>query len=261
MRAKSVKTPINRSDVGGFLSTKCLILGIMDFITSPSKIFIIIPAKDEERFIGNVIQSTLDIGFKNIVVVNDNSSDRTKEIVLSFKDKENVVVIDHIINLGPGAATKTGIDYAINSGAEYIATMDADFQHNPEDLIPLIKCIEEKDVDLVIGSRFLKKNRIPISRILFNIVGNIINFFVTGLVISDSQSGMKIMSKRFAENLTITYNGFEFCIEIIKNAKINKSNVYEYPIDVSYTKETMEKGQNIFSGFSMLGKLMNPFKN
>ena len=88
-----------------------------------------------------------------------------------------------------------------------------------------------------------------------------VNYFVTGLVISDSQSGMKVMSRRFAENLTITYNGFEFCIEIIKNAKINKSNVYEYPIDVLYTKETMAKGQNVFTGFEMVGKLFNPFRS
>ena len=231
----------------------------MDISTNPSDIYIIIPAKDEDRFIGEVISNTLELGFRNIVVVNDNSSDRTKEISLSFGD--SVVVLDHIINMGAGAATKTGIDYAVSKGAKFIATMDADTQHNPNDLIPLVKAIESKnDIDLVIGSRFLKRNSIPVTRIFFNIIGNIINFFVTGLVISDSQSGMKIMSRRFAENLTITYNGYEFCIEIIKNAKINKSNVIELPIDVMYSKETMEKGQNIFTGFSMLSKLLNPFK-
>lgn len=231
----------------------------MDSLKNHSDVYVVIPAKDEDRFIGEVISDTLELGFKNIVVVNDNSSDRTKEIALSCG--ESVVVLDHIINMGAGAATKTGIDYAVAKGARYIATMDADTQHNPNDLIPLIETIQSKeDLDLVIGSRFLKKNRIPVTRIFFNIVGNIINYFVTGLVISDSQSGMKVMSRRFAENLTITYNGYEFCIEIIKNAKINKSNVMEYPIDVKYSKETMEKGQNIFTGFSMLSKLLNPFK-
>ena len=229
------------------------------FKTDINEVFVVIPAKDEERFIEHVINKTLEVGFSNIVVVNDNSSDRTKEIV--HNHDHEVVVLDHIINLGAGAATKTGIDYALSKGAKYIATIDADYQHNPIDLIPLIECIERKEVDLVIGSRFLKKNSIPISRILFNFVGNIINFFVTGLVITDSQSGMKVMSRRFAENLTITYNGYEFCIEIIKNAKINKNSVYEYPIDVRYSKETMEKGQNIFTGFGMIGKLLNPFKN
>lgn len=231
----------------------------MEIQTAFSDIYIIIPAKDEERFIADVINATLELGFQNIVVVNDASSDRTKEISLECGD--SVVVLDHIINMGAGAATKTGIDYAVMKGAKFIATIDADFQHKPKDLLPLIQCIESNDVDLVIGSRFMKRNAIPVSRIIFNAVGNIINFFVTGLVISDSQSGMKIMSRRFAKNLTITYNGFEFCIEIIKNAKINKSNVVEYPIDVTYSKETMQKGQNIFSGFGMLGRLLNPFKN
>ncbi|MBT8190428.1 MAG: glycosyltransferase family 2 protein [Bacteroidia bacterium] len=229
------------------------------FKTDIDEIFVVIPAKDEERFIEHVINKTLEAGFHNIVVVNDNSSDKTKEIV--HNHDHEVVVLDHIINLGAEAATKTGIDYALSRGAKYIATIDADYQHNPNDLIPLIECIEKKKVDLVIGSRFLKRNAIPVSRILFNFVGNIINFFITGLVITDSQSGMKVMSKRFAEDLTITYNGYEFCIEIIKNAKINKKSVYEYPIDVRYSKETMEKGQNIYTGFGMIGKLLNPFKN
>lgn len=222
-------------------------------------IYIVIPAKDEARFIRPVLETTLALGFKNIVLVNDNSSDDTKEIALSYG--ENITVLDHMINLGAGAATKTGIDYAVSQDATFIATIDADFQHNPKDLIPLIKCIEAQEVDLVIGSRFLKKNGVPLSRIIFNMLGNVVNYFVTGLVISDSQSGMKVMSRRFAENLTITYNGYEFCIEIIKNAKINKSNVYEYPINVLYTEETMAKGQNIYTGFEMVGKLFNPFRS
>ena len=229
------------------------------FKTPLKDIFIVIPAKDEENLIRPVIETTLALGFINVVVVNDASSDNTKEVCLSYGD--NITVLDHMINLGAGAATKTGIDYAVSQGAKYVATIDADFQHNPKDLIPLIKCIEKQEVDLVIGSRFLKRNGVPFSRILFNMLGNVVNYFVTGLVISDSQSGMKVMSRRFAENLTITYNGYEFCIEIIKNAKINRSNVYEYPINVLYTEETMAKGQNIFTGFEMVGKLFNPFRS
>ena len=228
------------------------------FETPVEEIFIVIPAKDEARFIRPVIETTLGLGFKNVIIVNDNSSDDTKKIALSYG--KHITVLDHAINLGAGGATKTGVDYSIKKGATYIATIDADFQHNPKDLIPLIKCIETQEVDLVIGSRFLKKNGVPVSRIIFNMLGNIVNYFVTGLVISDSQSGMKVMSRRFAENLTITYNGYEFCIEIIKNAKINKSNVYEYPINVLYTEETMAKGQNLATGISMVGRLFNPFR-
>jgi len=224
-----------------------------------SDFYVVIPAKDEAQFIRPVIETSLTLGFKNIVVVNDNSSDETKQIALSCGP--TVKVLDHSLNLGAGAATKTGIEYCVKQGANYIATIDADFQHNPKDLIPLLRSIKSKDVDLVIGSRFLKKNGIPVSRIILNFFGNVINFFVTGLVVTDSQSGMKVMSRRFAENLEITYNGFEFCIEIIKNASINKSSIYEYPIDVLYTEETMKKGQNVWNGFEMVGKLFNPFRN
>ncbi len=227
--------------------------------TSPTDAFVIIPAKDEERFIRGLIHKLVSLGFHNIILINDNSIDSTKAIAKEVYP--DIVVLDHIINLGAGGATQTGIDYAISRGAEVICTIDADHQHNPENLVPLIECLHEKEVDLVIGSRFLQKNEIPVSRVFFNFIANIINFFVTGLVITDSQSGLKVMSRRFAESLTITYNGFEFCIEIIKNAQINKSKVYEYPIDVRYTKETMDKGQNIYSGFEMLGKLFNPFRS
>jgi len=228
-------------------------------ITDINDIYIVIPAKDEERFIGEVLESVLVQGFKKIIIVNDNSTDSTKQIIRSFD--ADITILDHTINLGAGAATQTGIQYAVSRGAKIIATMDADTQHNPADLIPMIKIMQTKNMDLVIGSRFLKKNDIPVTRLFFNFVGNIINYFITGLVVTDSQSGMKLMSRRFAEDLSITYNGFEFCIEIIKNAKIKKSNVYEYPIDVKYTKETMDKGQNIFTGFSMIGRFLNPFKS
>lgn len=230
----------------------------MNFSTYIDDIYVVIPAKDEEKLIRPVLERLIALGFTNIIVVNDNSNDLTKLIAQSYGDK--IKVLDHVINLGAGAATKTGIDYALSRGAQYIATIDADFQHNPKDLIPLIKCIKSQDVDLVIGSRFLKKNSIPVSRVILNFIGNIVSYFVTGLVITDSQSGMKVMSRRFAENLEITFNGYEFCIEIIKNASINKSSIYEYPIDVLYTEDTMRKGQSISSGFDMAGKLFNPFR-
>ncbi len=230
----------------------------MEFYTHVSDIYIVIPAMNEEKFIEGVINKILSLGFENIVVVNDNSSDSTREKVDKYK--EYVTVLDHFINMGAGAATKTGIDYAVSKGAKLIATIDADHQHNPEDLIPLISCLEAKDVDLVIGSRFLKRNEIPWTRLFFNLIGNIFSFFITGIVITDSQSGMKVMSRRFAENLSITYNGYEFCIEIIKNAQITRSKIYEYPIDVRYTKDTMNKGQNVFTGFNMIGRFLNPFK-
>ncbi|MCB0689135.1 MAG: hypothetical protein KDC53_21505, partial [Saprospiraceae bacterium] len=76
---------------------------------------------------------------------------------------------------------------------------------------------------------------------------------------TDSQSGFKVMTRQFAEKLNIDYNGFEFCIDIIKKARMNRFQVAETPVSVVYTEETMAKGQSFRQGLLMLGRLFNPF--
>ena len=220
------------------------------------QVYVVIPALNEEKRIGALVTQLEHKGFTNIVVVNDGSDDRTPQL---FTYNPKVTVINHMINLGPGASTMTGIEYAISQKAEYIATIDADLQHHPEDLVKLIAEIRQKDLDLVIGSRFLTKNSIPNLRVLYNLVGNWVSYIKTGLMVSDSQSGLKVMSRKFAEKLTIDYNGFEFCIDIIKKAKLQQVNIGETPVGVTYTKETLEKGQSFSNGLMMLGRLLNPF--
>lgn len=218
--------------------------------------FVIIPAKDEENHIGNVIRKTLRRGYNNIIVVNDGSKDQTAQIARGFP---TVTVLNHIINLGPGASTFTGIKYAITEGAKYIVTLDADNQHDPADIDNLVNTMATGSYDLVIGSRFLKKNRIPKSRVFYNKIGNIISYFVTGMYLSDSQSGVKVLSRKFGKKIDIRHNGFEFCIEMIQQAKIHKAVVKEIPVNVRYSRETMQKGQNLITGINMVIRLLKPF--
>ncbi len=217
---------------------------------------VVIPAKNEGQRIKPVLVKLQMLGIQNIIVVNDGSSDDTEKVVSSF---ENVVVLNHTINLGPGAATLTGIKYAVKAGAELVATLDADDQHNPNNLHNLVDYLRKESCDLVIGSRFMKYNEIPLTRLFYNFFGNLISFLVTGIYLSDSQSGMKVMNRSFADKLNLSFDGFEFCIEIIKQAQIHKIKVGEIPIDVKYTKDTLSKGQNFQTGLGMLLKLFNPF--
>ena len=76
---------------------------------------------------------------------------------------------------------------------------------------------------------------------------------------SDSQSGLKVMTGSLAQQISIEYNGFEFCMEIIKNAKLNNARILEMPIDVMYDEATTEKGQNLSSGLNMIKRLISPF--
>ena len=222
---------------------------------SPS-IYVIIPAKNEDRYISDLIEQIKDLGFYNIVIINDSSTDETRELA---EQHEGVVVLDHVINLGPGAATQTGIAYAVGRQAKAILTIDADLQHNPKDLVRLLDHLETYNCDLVIGSRFIGKNDIPKSRIFYNKVGNLVSFFLTGKMLTDSQSGLKAISGKLASSMDLNYDGFEFCMEIIKHASFTKSKINEIPVDVRYSPETTAKGQNLRSGLNMISRIFSPF--
>lgn len=214
--------------------------------------FIVIPAKDEASRIGHVLETTTWLGYKNVIVVDDGSMDNTAEIARSY----GATVLRHLVNLGAGAATQTGIEYALRQGAEIIVTIDGDHQHLPHDIEILVNTLYEKQADVVIGSRFFGNNKdIPVSRIFYNKIGNLVTYFFTGLWVSDSQSGMKALRASFAERAIITRNGYEFCIEMIRHIKLQKANWYEMPISVIYTKDTMSKGQGFWTGLKMVARL------
>ena len=219
-------------------------------------IYIVIPAKDEARRIGVVLKKIKKEGYFNVIVVNDGSSDNTAEV----SRKLGATVLTHIVNLGPGAATQTGMDYALRKGAKVVVTLDADDQHCPTDINSLIEEMEKEQVDVVIGSRFLKKgNEVPQLRILFNKIGNYITAVFTGLLVTDSQSGFKAMRTEFLKKSRISLSGFEFCTEIISMIKREKVSYSEVPIKVRYTKESMEKGQSFGNGVKMVGTFIRHF--
>ncbi|MEY3050338.1 MAG: hypothetical protein RLY31_123 [Bacteroidota bacterium] len=217
-----------------------------------NRIFIVIPAKDEGPRIGNLLERLLELGYHNLVVVDDGSSDDTAAVAGRYP----VALLSHIINLGAGAATQTGIAYALHAGADIIVTIDGDHQHLPHDIRQLVETLVGQSVDIVIGSRFLhKSNNIPRSRALYNYVGNVLTFLLTGLATTDSQSGMKAFRAEFARKYTIHRNGYEFCVEIIRNIRLHKAQWAEVPISVTYTPDTLAKGQNFWSGVKMLPRL------
>lgn len=219
-------------------------------------VYIIIPAKDEGTRIGKVISKVQDEGFHNIIVVNDGSSDDTKMVAANL----GVTVLTHYVCLGAGAATQTGMDYAVRQNANIVVTIDGDDQHCPTDIKALVQKMRMDKLDVVIGSRFLnKENEVPFVRILFNKIGNIFTGLLTGLFVTDSQSGFKAMHARFVKKSKINLNGYEFCTEIINLIQLNKASFAEVPIKVRYTKESREKGQNFLNGVKMVGTLIKHF--
>ncbi len=226
---------------------------VKQLLQQEEQVFVVMPAKDEGSRIAGVINATKDLGFDNIVVVNDGSSDNTAQVANNL----GAHVINHPINLGAGAATQSGIDYALRKGADVIVTIDADQQHYPDDIAHILDRLVEKNADIVIGSRFLnKENKIPFIRIVYNKIGNLLTFIFTGMVVTDSQSGMKAFRADFAKHSRLNCNGYEFCMEIIKYVHKNDARLEEVPIKVSYHADVMQKGQNFLSGVRMVGRML-----
>jgi len=217
------------------------------------KTVIVLPAYNEEKYVGEVVRSCREHGFDHVIVVDDGSLDNTGTAAAD----SGAVVVSHMINRGVGAATQTGLSAARMMGADIAVTMDADGQHLAGDIKPLLEILERDRADIVLGSRFLNsKNRIPLLRRGFNLVANLITFMLSGIYISDSQSGMKVFSGEALARINITSNGYEFCSEIIREARYFRLRISEVPISVNYSDYTLSKGQNFASGITTVFKLM-----
>jgi len=111
--------------------------------------YVVVPVFNEATVIESVIETLRDY-FPNIVTINDGSSDSTRAVLHQLP----VVSLNHLINLGQGAALQTGINYALSQGAKWIITFDSDGQHKPEDAYNMLATLQQGDsCDVVIGSK------------------------------------------------------------------------------------------------------------
>ncbi len=223
------------------------------------RVCVVIPAFNEGRVIAEVVKD-IKAQLKSekydaeVVVVNDGSKDDTAQQARLGGAK----VIDHILNSGAGAATATGLSYANQMGYDIAATMDADGQHSSKDILEGIKEIHAQNADLLIGSRLIDTSAKEMS--LLKRIGNWGLSFITmvlfGVYTSDSQSGMRIYSRKALEQLRWKTSGYEFCSEMIWRANQLKLTIGEYPITVIYTDYSKAKGQNNWNGVNILKSLV-----
>ena len=216
------------------------------------KTIAIIPAFNEATRIADVVKGA-SVHVDEVLVIDDGSKDGTAD-----RAKEaGATVISHVMNCGPGAATTTGIHAARYMNADLVVTIDADGQHNPDDIPKLLKPALDENVDLVIGSRFKNKdNSIPLVRRIFNMLGNIFTYMMTGKYVSDSQSGFKVFGPNAVRQLHLHLSGFEFCSEIIRESQQHRWKVEEIPIRVTYSEYTLAKGQSFSRGIITACKML-----
>jgi glycosyltransferase involved in cell wall biosynthesis len=223
-------------------------------LKAKSTTFIVVPVYNESPVIKDTISSIKSAGFSNIIVVDDGSNDDTLNII----EQTGVLCFHHKINRGKGAAVKTGIEAAKLQGANIIVTMDGDGQHNASDIKKLIKPIKKDQCDVVLGTRTINTNVMPLHKVIANKTGNTITWLLNGLWVTDSQSGFRAFSRQATKTINTHSSHYEYETDVIREIKKHNLRFSEVPINVNYTEYSSKKPhrQNLTNGLKTLYKLI-----
>jgi glycosyltransferase involved in cell wall biosynthesis len=214
--------------------------------------FLVVPAYNEGRVIGDVVRALLTT-FPNVVVVNDGSADQTAAILKDLP----VTVVTHYINLGQGAALQTGIKHALERGASYIVTFDADGQHRIEDALAAVHMLSKGDCDVVCGSRFLgTTSNVPrMRKIVLKTAVGLANL-TTRARMTDAHNGLRALSRKAAACLELSQSGMAHASEIISQLREHKMVIREVPVHIDYTEYSLAKGQSSLNSINILFDLV-----
>lgn len=211
------------------------------------KISIIIPLHNEKNHIINVLKSVSKHKLP-IVVVDDGSTDGSfKEI--SRLRINNLTILSHKINLGKGAAMKTGADFAFRDDADAVIFMDADGQHDVKNINSFIEKISIGGCDVIFGSRNLSYG-VPLVRYLGNKIGSIIMAIFFRIYVSDAICGFRAITKNGYKKIRWESNGYGVEIEMV--ARVGKNHIHhcEVPVETIYNDNV--KGVTILDAFGIL---------
>ena len=211
------------------------------------KITVGIPAFNEEKNIAMVIIKLKKIA-DNIIVCNDGSTDSTEEIAKEL----GAIVINHEKNLGYGAGIKSIFLKAKEINSELLVTLDADGQHDINDISKIVKPIQENKAEIVIGSRFLEKSKnVPEYRKFgIKLITKVTNLSLSKSL-TDSQSGFRAYSNKVLEKLNLSDTGMGISTEILIKANNFNFRIGEVPITISYEGDTSSENP-ISHGTSVL---------
>ena len=210
------------------------------------KLSIIIPVYNEERTLETILDKVKKVRLKNvkkeIVIVDDASTDQTKEILKKIKGK-SIKVIYHKRNMGKGFAIRTALNHTTGN---IVIIQDADLEYDPQEYSNLIKPIIENKTKVVYGSRLLGRKKSRYARFVYYIAGKsltIITNLLYGTKITDEPCGYKVFKSSIIKNINLKCKRFEFCPEV--TAKISKKGIKIYEVPTSYNPRSRKEGKKI----------------
>jgi len=202
------------------------------------KVSIIVPCYNEEETIVEVVNEIRNLKLdheKEIIVIDDGSTDQSLSIISSFDD---IKLIQHESNRGKGVAIRTGI---INASGDILIIQDADLEYHPIDIPQLLKPILEGKADVVLGSRFQGKMKsMKKSHLLGNKFLSYVISILFGQKITDVMTGYKVFRRKVFDDLEIKSNDFRIEVELVSKILEKKYRIVEVPINYTYR----EKGES-----------------
>ncbi len=200
---------------------------------------VIIPTYNEKENAENIIRAVLGLPkMFHVLIIDDNSPDGTAAIVKGLMNEfpGRLHIIEREGKLGLGTAYITGFKWALEHGYEYVFEMDADFSHNPNDVLKLHKACAEEGADVAIGSRYISGVNVvnwPMGRVLMSYFASKYVRIVTGMKIADTTAGFKCYRRQVLETIEldkIKFKGYAFQIEMKYTAYKCGFTIKEVPI-------------------------------
>lgn len=217
-------------------------------MASSDRIVVVIAAYNEAPVIASVVADVRRASYP-AVVVDDGSTDATGEIAA----RAGAFVVTHPVNLGQGAALQTGLDFALAQGADVIVTFDADGQHRPADIAPLIAALAANKADYALGSRFLGGAvNLPRKRRLMLAAATWFTRLTTGLDLTDTHNGLRAMTRRGASRIRLKQNRMAHASEILHQIAQGGLAYVEVPVTIEYSAYSLGKGQTLSESLAIL---------
>ena len=225
-----------------------------------NEILFLIRSYNEWEHLLNTIKSIKEAGFDNVLIIDDGSTDWTYE---KLNERNDIIYLRHLINRGWWAALETWFEFIRRNykkiWIKYVVSFDADWQHNIEDLDNFISVFKNnQDIEVVIGSRFLKKTykNMPFFRKIILSLWKIFTYLFSDIKISDPHNGYRMFKVSAIKKIKLTMDWFEYASELVDQISQKNIKFKEVPVNIIYTDYSLSKWQKSSNAINIALKMI-----